>query len=142
MWRKDPNLYVGGVTESIFVIIKRSFAPPEDRLRSVIARERQIPGALMTAHDNLSNPPKIYTQIAIEQMPGIIEFFQKDVPGAFREVKDAALRAEFQSTNSAVVKALENFQLYPPRRLAPHIPGRLSHRRGEFPAKAPRRRDG
>ena len=44
MWRKDPNLYVGGVTESIFVIIKRSFAPPEERLRSVIARERQIPG--------------------------------------------------------------------------------------------------
>jgi len=112
MWRKDPNLYVGGVTESIFVIIKRSFAPPEERLRSVIARERQIPGALMTAHDSLSNPPKIYTQIAIEQMPGIIDFFQKDVPGAFQEVKDAALRAEFQSTNSAVVKALENFQLF------------------------------
>ena len=43
MWRKDPNLYVGDATESIFVIIKRNFAPPEDRLRSVIARERQIP---------------------------------------------------------------------------------------------------
>jgi uncharacterized protein (DUF885 family) len=112
MWRKDPNLYVGGVTESIFVIIKRSFAPPEERLRSVIARERQIPGALMNAHSNLSNPPKIYTQIAIEQMPGIIEFFQKDVPGAFPVVKDAALWAEFQSANAAVVKALENFQLF------------------------------
>jgi len=112
MWRKDPNLYVSGVTESIFVIIKRSFAPPEERLRSVIARERQIPGALMTAHYNISNPPKIYTQIAIEQMPGIIEFFQKDVPGAFQGVKDATLRAEFQLTNAAVVKALENFQLF------------------------------
>jgi uncharacterized protein (DUF885 family) len=112
MWRKDPNLYVGAVTESIFVIIKRNFAPPEERLRSVIARERQIPGALVAAHDNLSNPPKIYTQIAIEQMPGIIDFFQKDVPGAFQDVKDAALRAEFQSSNSAVVKALEDFQRY------------------------------
>jgi uncharacterized protein (DUF885 family) len=112
MWRKDPNLYAGDVTDSIFVIIKRSFAPPEERLRSVIARERQIPGALMAAHYNLSNPPKIYTQIAIEQMPGIIEFFQKDVPGAFPGVKDAALWAEFQSSNDAVVKALENFQLF------------------------------
>jgi len=112
MWRKDPNLYVGGVTESIFLIIKRNFAAPEERLRSVIARERQIPGALMTAHFNLSNPPKIYTQIAIEQMPGIIEFFQKDVPGAFQDVKDASLRAEFQRTNTAVAKALENFQLF------------------------------
>ena len=123
MWRKDPNLYTGGVTESIFVIIKRSFAPPEDRLRSVIARERQIPAALMTAHDNLSNPPKIYTQIAIEQMPGIIEFFQKDVPAAFREVKDPALQAEFQSTNSTVVKALENFQLFLQNNLLPASQG-------------------
>jgi uncharacterized protein (DUF885 family) len=112
MWRKDPNLYVGGVTESIFVIIKRSFAPPEERLRSVIARERQIPAALMSAHESLSDPPKIYTEIAIEQMPGIIEFFKKDVPGAFQEVKDAALLAEFQSTNAAVVKALESFQVF------------------------------
>ena len=129
MWRKDPNLYVGDATESIFVIIKRSFAPPEDRLRSVIARERQIPGVLMAAHDNLSNPPKIYTQIAIEQMPGIIEFFQKDVSEAFQavgpngvrpgasaarpyEIKDAALWTEFQRTNADVVKALENFQAF------------------------------
>jgi uncharacterized protein (DUF885 family) len=110
MWRKDPNLYTGDVTDSIFVIIKRTFAPPEERLRSVIARERQIPATLMTARENLSNPPKIYAQIAIEQMPGIIEFFQNDVPGAFQEVKDTALRAEFQGTNDAVVKALENFQ--------------------------------
>jgi len=110
MWRKDPNLYVGGVTESIFVIIKRSFAPPEERLRTVIARERLIPAALMTARDTLANPPGIYTEIAIEQMPGIIEFFQIDVPGAFQGVKDATLQAEFQGTNGAVVKALESFQ--------------------------------
>ncbi|MFZ0959649.1 MAG: DUF885 domain-containing protein [Terriglobia bacterium] len=109
MWRKDPNLYVGGATESIFVIIKRSFAPPEERLRSVIARERQIPGALTAARDNLANPPRIYTEITLEQMPGIIEFFQKDVPDAFQGVTDAALRAEFQSSNDAVVKALEDF---------------------------------
>jgi uncharacterized protein (DUF885 family) len=125
MWRKDPNVYVGGATESIFVIIKRSFAPPEERLRSVIARERQIPGVLQAAHDNLSNPPKIYTEITIEQMPGIIEFFQKDVPDAFQGVKDASLRAEFQSSNDAVVKALESFQLFLQNDLLP-----ISH--GDF----------
>ncbi|MGO8787690.1 MAG: DUF885 domain-containing protein [Terriglobia bacterium] len=123
MWRKDPNLYVGDATESAFVIIKRSFAPPEDRLRSVIARERQIPGVLLAAHENLSNPPKIYTQIAIEQMPGIIEFFQKDVPGAFLGIKDAALWTEFQRANADVVKALENFQLFLQDNLLPKSRG-------------------
>jgi uncharacterized protein (DUF885 family) len=123
MWRKDPNLYVGGATESIFVIIKRHFAPPEERLRSVIARERQIPSVLLNAHANLSNPPNIYTQIAIEQMRGIIEFFQKDVPGAFPGVKDAALWAEFQQTNAAVVKALERFQAFLQNDLLPASQG-------------------
>jgi len=112
MWRKDPAVYVGGVTDSIFVIIKRSFAPPEERLRSVIARERQIPAALDAARGSLSNPPKTYTEIAIEQMPGIMDFFRKDVPGAFAQVADPALRAEFQASNSAVLKALVNFQHY------------------------------
>lgn len=111
-WRKDPNLYVGNVTESIFVIIKRNFAPPEERLRSVIAREHQIPATLAEARTNLSNPPRIYTQIAIEQMPGIIEFFQNDVPAAFPDIKDKALWADFQQTNAAAIKALENFQSF------------------------------
>ena len=112
MWRKDANVYVGGVTGSIFGIIKRNFAPPEDRLRSVIAREKQIPPALAAARQNLSNPPKVYTQIAIEQMPGIVEFYQKDVPNAFASVMDAILKAEFQKTNTAVIKALQDFQVF------------------------------
>ncbi|MGD0225129.1 MAG: DUF885 domain-containing protein [Terriglobia bacterium] len=123
MWRKDPGLYVGDTTDSIFVLVKRSFAPPEERLRSVIARARQIPGALLAAHDNLSNPPQIYTQIALEQMPGIIEFFQKDVPGAFQGVKDAALWVEFQRSNGDVVKALEDFQLFLQNDLLPRSRG-------------------
>ena len=123
MWRKDPGLYVGDTTDSIFVLVKRSFAPPEERLRSVIARARQIPGAPLAAHDNLSNPPQIYTQIALEQMPGIIEFFQKDVPGAFQGVKDAALWVEFQRSNGDVVKALEDFQLFLQNDLLPRSRG-------------------
>lgn len=112
MWRKDPNLYTSGVTESIFLIIKRNFATPEDRLRSVVARERQIPDALMTARRNLQNPPNIYMQIALEQMPGIIAFFRKDVPSAFQGVKDTTLQAEFHRSNAAVVSAFEKFQLF------------------------------
>ncbi len=34
---------LAGLPTSIFVIIKRNFAPPEERLRSVIARERLDP---------------------------------------------------------------------------------------------------
>ena len=112
MWRKDPNIYAGGVTSSVFTLIKRNFASPEDRLRSVIAREKQIPAALIVGRQNLLNPPRIYTEIALEQMPDIIEFFQKDVPGAFSAVTDPTLREQFSETNEAVIEALGSFQTY------------------------------
>ena len=60
--------------------MSRTFAPPADRLQSVIARERQIPAVFEAARANLKNPPRIYTEIAIEQLPGIVSFFQNDVP--------------------------------------------------------------
>jgi uncharacterized protein (DUF885 family) len=112
MWRKDPDLCTSGVTYSIYVIIKRNFAPAEARLRSVIARERQIPAALEAARRNLENPPRIYTEIALEQLPGAIEFFRKDVPPAFQPVRDAKLLKEFQAANAAVVSALEKYQAF------------------------------
>jgi len=123
MWRKDPNVYLGGVTGSIFLIIKRNFAPPEDRLRSVIARERQIPGVLETARENLSNPPKIYVQIAIEQIPGILGFYRTDVPDAFKGVTDTSLHGDFQGANTAVINALEDFQHFLQADLLPKAEG-------------------
>ncbi len=52
-------------------------------MKSVIARERQFPEVFQAARANLKDPPRIYTEIAIEQLPGIVSFFQNDVPAAF-----------------------------------------------------------
>src|SRR5258708_25314592 len=38
MWRKDPDSYTSGVTNSIFLIMKREYAPPEERPRFAIQR--------------------------------------------------------------------------------------------------------
>src|SRR6266567_8598298 len=112
MWRKDPDSYTGGVTNSIFLIMKRDYASPEDRLHSAIERERQIPRALEAARQNLQSPPKIYTEIALEQLPDETDFFRKDVPEAFSAVKDPKLLAEFKTSNQAVIEAFESFQKY------------------------------
>src|SRR4051794_17772858 len=86
-WEKNPDYYSTGITGSAFSLMERKFAPPEDRLRSLIARERQMPAALSAARHNLRDCPKIYTEIALEQLPGDIGFFRHDVPSAFSEVK-------------------------------------------------------
>jgi uncharacterized protein (DUF885 family) len=109
---KNPDIYSSGATGAIYVLMSRKFAPPEDRLRSVIAREKKIPDILEAARTNLKNPARVSTEIAIEQLPGIAGFFEKDVPLAFAEVKDPALSAEFQKTNAAVISALKSYETW------------------------------
>ncbi len=109
MWEKDPDIYSSTASNAAFTLMERKFAPPDDRLRSLIAREKQMPGLLDQARANLKNPPHIYTEIAIEQLPGIVGFFEHDVPLAFADAQDPALKAEFAQTNAAVIAALNSY---------------------------------
>ena len=108
-WEKNPDTYSSTTANAAFTLMERKFASPDDRLRSLIAREKQMPGLLSEARVNLKNPPHIYTEIAIEQLPGIVSFFQHDVPLAFVDAKDPALKAEFAQTNAAVIASLSSY---------------------------------
>jgi len=108
-WEKNADMYSGLAANGAFSLMERKFASPDDRLRSLIAREKQMPELFANARVNLKNPPRIFTEIAIEQLPGIVSFFEHDVPLAFAEAKDPALKAEFAKSNAAVILALNNY---------------------------------
>ena len=122
-WEKNPDQYSSGITNSIFLIMARTFAPPEQRLKSVIAREKQVPAVFTAARQNLNNPPPVYVDVALEQIPGLVSFFQKDVPEAFKEVKDQALLKEFQATNRQVMDSLRQYQEFLSGTLKPKAHG-------------------
>lgn len=122
-WEKNPDVYSSGITNSIFVIMARTFAPPDERLKSVIAREKQVPAVFQAARQNLKNPPPIYVDVALEQIPGLISFFQNDVPVAFKDVKDQALRAQFQSANQKVMDELKSYGQWMEKDLKPKAHG-------------------
>jgi uncharacterized protein (DUF885 family) len=122
-WEKNPDIYSSGIAASAFTIMSRRFASPDDRLRSLVAREKQMPAVFSAALDNLKNPPRIYTQIAIEQLPGMIDFFRKDVPAAFADATDASLKADFAKANATVIAALEGYQRWLKSDLLPRSQG-------------------
>lgn len=111
-WKRNPDNYSSAASAEIFALMKRNFASPEDRLKLTIAREKLIPELLANGKKNLENTPKIYTEVALEQLPGIITFFQEQVPAAFASVTDEKLKSEFAQTNAAVVAALTDYQKY------------------------------
>jgi len=122
-WEKNPDPYQSNITNSIFVIMARNYAPQAERLKAVIAREKQMPAVFADARTNLKNPPKIYTEIALQQNPGIVSFFEKDVPLAFNEVKDPKLLAQFKASNAAVIAALKDYQKWMKEDLLPRSNG-------------------
>ena len=120
---KNPDLYSSGVTSSIFSLISRKFAPPEERLRDVISREQQIPQVFLDARQSLDNPPRIYTEVALQQLPGSQSFFEHDVPAAFTTVKDEHLLAQFKKVNASVVAALKDYEAWLKKDLLPRSNG-------------------
>jgi uncharacterized protein (DUF885 family) len=82
-----------------------------------------MPAALAAARKNLRDCPKIYTEIALEQLPGDIDFFRHDVPSAFADVKDPVLLAEFKQSNAAVIEALSSYESWIKSDLLPRSNG-------------------
>jgi uncharacterized protein (DUF885 family) len=128
-WTKDPDSYSGAITNAAYVIMKRNYAPAAERLAALVERERKMPAALLEARKNLDTPPRIYTQIAIEQIDGNIRFFKTDLPAAFTEVtrakdpKDRALLDAFHQSNDAVIAALVAYKTYLEKTLLPKSTG-------------------
>jgi uncharacterized protein (DUF885 family) len=122
-WEKNPDNYSSGVTNSIFVLMERPFAPPNTRLRSVVEREKQIPQVFEEARKNLKNPPRIFTEIALEQIDGMVSFFEEDVPAAFTQADDPKAKADFNRTNAAVIQALKDYGAWMKSDLLPRSNG-------------------
>ncbi len=126
-WARDPDNYSSGITNAAFALIKRDYAPAAERMKSLVAREKAMPAALLEARRNLDNPPRIYTEIAIEQLDGNQEFFRTTVVEAFADVKDPALQAEFKQANDAVIAALGDYKAWLQKDLLPRSNGNYAY---------------
>ena len=142
-WEKNPDTYSSGPTGSIFSIMERPYAPVNVRLRAVIEREKLIPQVLLDARKNLKNPPRIYTEIALEQIDGSASFFATDVPSAFADADDAQqAKAEFATDQRRRRRRAQELRRVDEVRPAPALQRRLPLRRRHLRQGPQLRRDG
>jgi uncharacterized protein (DUF885 family) len=126
-WEKNPDTYSSGITSAAFVIMERPYASTDARLKALVEREKLMPQVLLEARKNLKNPPRIFTEIALEQIDGLVGFFHSDVPSAFLSGADAATDAEakaaFAKSNAAVIDALKSYGAWMKSDLLPRSNG-------------------
>lgn len=104
----NPMTYAGALDVNIY--IKRDFAPLADRVRSIIAIEKQAPHLMAAARANLEDSlARPYVETAIEVATGSADFLGKDLVEALKDVPDATLLAEFKTVNAAAITGLRDF---------------------------------
>ena len=111
IYTRNPMTYAGAVDVNMY--IKRDYAPLEERLKHVIAVEKEIPRVLAAANENLAGAlPKPYIQTAIEIAKGNADFLKGDLLTALKDVKNDSLMANFKLVNDSAVAAINNFVAY------------------------------
>lgn len=105
---KNPMSYADVIDVNIY--IKRNFGPLPDRVRPVIAIEKQAPAIFAHARTNLDTSlPKPYVETAIEIATGAANFLRRDLTSALKDLDDAPLKAEFETVNTSAIEELENY---------------------------------
>jgi uncharacterized protein (DUF885 family) len=108
VFERNPMVYVRAGDVNVY--IKRNFAPLEDRVRSLVAIESQIPNILIAARTNLDEKlPKPFVELAIQIARSSADFLKKDLVAAVSGLKDEQLRAAFQAANRRAATALSDY---------------------------------
>jgi uncharacterized protein (DUF885 family) len=108
IFERNPIIYAR--TADLNVYIKRNFAPLDDRVRYIIAIERQVPNIIIAAKTNLNEVlPKPYVELAIQIAKGSADFMRKNLVAAIADLKDEQARSDFMEANRRAASALADY---------------------------------
>jgi uncharacterized protein (DUF885 family) len=108
-WERNPGYYRDAISEGLYPLATRSFSPLVRRMEAAAERMSEIPAVLGHAKANLANPPRIYTEMAIEEFGGTHAFIKNDLPAAFQDVKDESIRKRFAESHKLALASIEHF---------------------------------
>ena len=118
IFERNPMVYARAADVNVYV--KRNFAPLEDRVRSLVTIESQIPNILIAAKTNLNDVlPKPYVELAIQIARGSSDFLKKDLVAAVAGLKDEQIRVAFQGANRRAANALADYAAWLEREKLP-----------------------
>ncbi len=125
-WQRDPNFYLSIASGGLVALLERDFAPLEDRGWNVVARLTAISHVLRNARANLENPPRMYTEVAIEQAAELVRFLSNQLPGRVAPMRDPVLGEEFDHHLAGTTAAAIDFYDWLKTDLLPRSNGDLS----------------
>ncbi len=121
-WQYNPIFYNQLILNSVRTLLTSEFAPLDARMKSAVERAKNLPELMKKAKENLQTPPQIFTETAIKQFPGIINFYRIEVPKLI-DPASPEIKAKFQNEWAKIIAALEDYQSFLQTQLLPKSTG-------------------
>ncbi len=121
-WAYNPLFYNDIFANCIKSLMTGDFATPEERAKNAVERLKDLDKLVKQAKENLQTPAQIYTETAIEQFKGIMDFYKLELPGLVSEAP-ASQKSKLSDNMAKAVAALEDYQNFLQNELLPKSSG-------------------
>jgi hypothetical protein len=121
-WEYNPIFYNEIFRDCIRSLFSKEFAPLETRAKNAVERLKDLPKLIKQAKESLKTPPQLYTETAIKQFPGILDFYKNTLPGLI-ENTPADSRSKLQDGLNKALPELEDYQNFLKNELLPRSTG-------------------
>lgn len=108
-WQRSPLHYAETLASSVAVQMLFPHAPLADRARRIVSKLRQTPRLLEAARKNVTDPPGLFAKVGIETFDGVLTFFDRDLPLAFRELDDMHVLGDLADASTVALDALRDY---------------------------------
>jgi len=115
----NPTFYNPG--DGLYNILARDYAPLPERLAALKSRLEQLPAALAAARANLHHPPRVMTETAIRQNPGVINLVMDGLTPYLDQAP--ALKDAFAPVRARAIAALDDYGRWLKTDLLPNSTG-------------------
>jgi len=138
-WARNPMQYNRLIADGIASLIDRDFAPLDARLESLMSRLEQVPRIIELAHQNLSDVPRRWAELAIRSTRGTVRFLRADAAAALDAQGlhrlDPELVSRWKKLHRKSVERLERFVVWMEEDLLPRATGNFRLGRELFERK-------
>jgi uncharacterized protein (DUF885 family) len=117
----NPLVYIQSLANSLYLLVARDFAPPEQRIPNLRHRMEAIPRVIAQAKANLQHPPRVHTETAIEQAQGAINLVREGLAPLLDRAPQ--MKKELALLQEKTAAALEDYKKWLEKDLLPRSDG-------------------
>jgi uncharacterized protein (DUF885 family) len=117
----NPLVYMDSLANSLYLLVARDFASPEQRIPNLRQRMEGIPRVIAQAKANLQHPPRVHTETAIEQTQGAINLVREGLAPLLDRADQ--MKKDLAPLQEKTAAALEDYKKWLQNDLLPRSDG-------------------